>query len=184
MSLLEPVTIYYLEMRAPEELRPAVTPQIEPTLMRVEWPCPAFSRFLYTTVGQQWQWTDRLHWDEAHWMRYLNRTELETWVGYVQGAPAGYFELERQQEGNVQIVYFGLLPQFIGRGLGGYLLTRAVERAWQGDTHRVWVHTCSRDHPAALPNYQARGFRIYQEERVRPLPDAAVGQPAPGAGAA
>jgi len=82
-------------------------------------------------------------------------------VAYVSGTPAGYFELEMQAGGNVEIVYFGLLPQFIGRGLGGALLTATVERAWALGAHRVWVHTCSLDHPNALPGYQARGFRVF-----------------------
>lgn len=82
---------------------------------------------------------------------------------YVKGAPAGYFELEFQ-DGNVEIACFGLLPRFIGLGLGGHLLTEAISRAWQMEATRVWVHTCTLDHPNALANYQARGLRIYREE--------------------
>jgi GNAT superfamily N-acetyltransferase len=84
-------------------------------------------------------------------------------VAYFSGTPAGYFELEKDK-GNVEIAYFGLLPQFIGQGIGGYLLTRAVEQAWQMSAERVWVHTYTLDHPNALSNYQARGFRIFKQE--------------------
>ncbi len=71
----------------------------------------------------------------------------------------------------MEIVYFGLLPQFVGQGLGGHLLTEAVERAWQMDARRVWVHTCNLDHPAALKNYQARGFKLYQTiEKMKEIP--------------
>ena len=82
----------------------------------------------------------------------------------VAEAPAGYFELEREEDGSVQVAYFGLLPEFVGRGLGKYLLTRAVEEAFDLGASRVWLHTCTLDHPGALPNYLARGFRKTREE--------------------
>jgi GNAT superfamily N-acetyltransferase len=86
-------------------------------------------------------------------------------VAYVKGTPAGYFELEKQSDGDVELAYFGLLPRFIGRGIGGILLTKAVKLAWETcGTTRVWVHTCTLDGPTALANYQARGFRTYNEE--------------------
>jgi GNAT superfamily N-acetyltransferase len=82
---------------------------------------------------------------------------------------------------NLEIAYFGLLPQFIGRGIGGTLLTSAIERAWEMGAARVWVHTCSLDGPSALGNYQARGFRYYKEEETEvDLPEQTPG-PWPGA---
>jgi GNAT superfamily N-acetyltransferase len=82
---------------------------------------------------------------------------------------AGYYELRRDKHGGVEIAYFGLLPEFIGRGLGGALLTSAIEEAWSPCsgiiTTRVWVHTCNRDHPQALANYQARGMIVYKIEK-------------------
>ena len=80
------------------------------------------------------------------------------------GETAGYFELHREDDGAVEIVYFGLLPQYTGRGLGGALLTEAVERAWASGAARVWLHTCTFDHPAAIPNYLARGFTVFKTE--------------------
>ncbi len=62
----------------------------------------------------------------------------------------------------MEVASFGVLPQFIGRGLGGLLLTAALERAWEEGTRRVWLHTCSWDHPHALANYQARGLEVYK----------------------
>ena len=85
-------------------------------------------------------------------------------MAYVSGSPAGYFELEGQPGGNVEITSFGLLPAYIGRGLGGHLLTVAIEKAWQMGSSRVWLHTCSLDHPGALANYCARGFQVFREE--------------------
>jgi len=86
----------------------------------------------------------------------------------VDDESAGYFELQRGDDGSVEIVYFGLVPKFIGRGLGGPLLTRAVQEAWAmgGGAKRVWLHTCTLDSPRALPGYKARGFREFKTERL------------------
>jgi GNAT superfamily N-acetyltransferase len=166
------VTTTYLEMTNRAALRPAARAKTAITLTRVEIPCPEFNRFLYTAVGARWWWYTRLSWDYARWRAYLNRPELETWVAYVSGSPAGYFELEGQEEGNVEIAYFGLLPGFVGKGVGGELLTAAITRAWDMGAARVWVHTCDLDHPSALPNYQARGLRVFRvEQRFEDLPD-------------
>lgn len=159
-----PVTTHYLEMLDHTELRPKRVSTGSFQVLRVEEPCPELNHFLYCAVGWQWWWIDKLHWEFDDWNAYVNQPELETWVGYVSGTPAGYFELEREPGGDVKILYFGLLPQFTGRGLGGPLLTAAVERAWNIGAKRVWVHTCSLDHPAALSNYLARGFRVFNEE--------------------
>ncbi|HXJ84616.1 MAG TPA: GNAT family N-acetyltransferase [Candidatus Methylomirabilis sp.] len=151
------------------------------TLVRAEIPCPELNRFLYATVGARWWWYTRLPWNRARWLAYLDRPEVETWIAYVSGSPAGYFELEAQSEGNVEIAYFGLLPAFVGKGMGGELLTAAILRAWDMGAARVWVHTCDLDHPAALSNYQARGLRVFHVERaMEELPDAPL-EPWPGA---
>ena len=119
------VTVTYLEMTSPAQLRPARPPELAFQVMRAEIPCPELNRFLYVAVGTKWIWYGRLSWDRKQWMAYLDRPELETWLGYARGTPAGYFELERQGE-DVEIVYFGLLPGFIGQGLGGALLNAAI----------------------------------------------------------
>jgi ribosomal protein S18 acetylase RimI-like enzyme len=174
------VTTYYLEMTDPAQLRPARRGDLELRLQRAEIPCPELNRFLYTAVGGDWYWIDRLGWTYDQWLEYLNRPELKTWIGYVSGTPAGYFELEMQPGADVEIAYFGLLTQFIGRGIGGELLAGAVDRAWAMGAGRVWVHTCSLDGPTALANYQARGFRIYKEEVAEvELPEETPG-PWPG----
>jgi ribosomal protein S18 acetylase RimI-like enzyme len=168
-------------MTDPAQLRPARS-AIAYELVRAEIACPELNRFLYTAVGGRWHWYSRLVWSHARWLEYLNRPELETWIGYVRGTPAGYFELEYQDGRQVEIVYFGLLEQFLGIGLGGALLSAAVERAWQMGAARVWVHTCDLDHPHALDNYRSRGFRVYKTERkIEELPDGPL-EPWPGAG--
>lgn len=157
-------TVTYLEMTEATQLnaRPLVTGM---AVMRVAPPDPSVNRRMYQDVGGPWAWRDKLSWSDDQWRAYADREELETWIGTLDGVEIGYFELERQSDGNVQIQYFGLLPEFTDRGLGGSLLSAAIERAWAiPGTRRVWVHTCNHDHPAALPNYLKRGFRVYDEE--------------------
>ena len=181
MSRVE-VTTWSLEMRDPALLRSAAAPKLPIAIDRAEVPQPELNRFLYTAVGGEWYWLGRLPWTFERWMAWLDRPEVETWVARSGGSPAGYFELERQQGGDVEMAYFGLMRQFIGRGAGGHLLTAAIRRAWDmPDTRRVWVHTCSLDHPSALANYQARGLEIFAvETETHDLPDEPPG-PWPGA---
>ncbi len=159
-------TIYYLEMLDPQELRPKESPRGFAVSL-VDPPDKECNRSYYEAVGKQWQWTDRLTWSDDAWTRYVYRESLKTWIGRLDGEPAGYFELESQADSNVELAYFGLLPDFIGRGLGGALLTAAVRRAWSiSGTRRVWVHTCTKDHPYALDNYRKRGFKVYKAEQA------------------
>ena len=91
---------------------------------------------------------------------------VSLWVMTVANAPAGYFELRQEGDGSVEIAYFGLLPEFVGRGLGGHLLSVAVERAFESGARRIWLHTCTKDNPAALPNYLKRGFVPFRTEPI------------------
>lgn len=177
------VTTWFLEMKSPEKLRRAAVPHPAPRFERASVPLPEYSRFLYTAVGGDWFWRERLEWDYARWMAFLGRPALETWVLHVQGSPAGYIELEMQEKRDVEIVTFGLLPRFTGRGLGGHLLTLGIERAWEMGAKRVWVHTCSLDAPNAAKNFEARGMHHYHwEKQERPALGAPDG-PWPDSGA-
>ena len=181
--MLREMTTWHLEIVDRRDVRPA-RPRPDLRIERAEIPCPELSHFLYTAVGGDHFWMDRLSWTWDRWMAWLDRPELATWIGSVSGTPAGYFELERQAEGDVEVAYFGLLPRFAGQGLGGALLSAAIERAWESGARRVWLHTCSLDHPAALPAYQARGFRLFKTETtVHDMPETSPG-PWPGAGRA
>ena len=162
--MLSNITTYHLEMMDQGALRPKPSPIDTLTIEQVQQPSPEFNRFLYTAVGGDWYWEDRLPWTYSQWRELVDRSEFQTWVAYVSGSPAGYFELESQSGCNVEIASFGLLPSYIGLGLGGHLLTVAIEKAWQMGASRVWLHTCSLDHPGALPNYCARGFQVFREE--------------------
>jgi len=176
------VRTWYLEMLDPEQLRVAPCPRADVRVERAAIPSPELSRFLYTAVGGMWYWLDRLSWDYARWLEYLERAEVKTLVIYVSGTPAGYVELEAQPNNNVEVAYFGLLPRFMAQRLGGYLLSVGVKTAWDEGARRVWVHTCSLDGPTALANYQARGFRVYEQRtHWQDLPAALPG-PWPDAG--
>ena len=175
------VTTWYLEILDSRDLRPKRSPRADLALLRVEAPMPELNRFLYATVGGAWYWTDRLPWTYRQWLDYLSRPELQTWLLTAAGVPAGYFELEAQPEQNVEIAYFGLLPSFVGHGLGGHLLTCAIECGFAMGARRVWLHTCTLDHPQALANYQARGLRLYRQETDEKEIRAAPVGPWPGA---
>jgi GNAT superfamily N-acetyltransferase len=158
------VTTFYLQMLSPSEHREArcEDPRFQIMEAKVrQWP---FNKFLYVLVGAQWAWRDKLSWTDAQWAAWAESEDLRTWVGYYDGSPAGYFELHRQPEANVELAYFGLAPSFIGRGLGRALLSAAIDEAWKMSPRRIWVHTCTLDHPNALQNYQARGFSLYNTE--------------------
>jgi GNAT superfamily N-acetyltransferase len=163
---ISPMIITYLEMRSPEQLRPRRCAEGRLQIRgRTEgdW---RFNRDLYFAVGADWAWTDKRSWSDEQWQEYALAPELRSFGGYCYETLAGYYELHRDTDGGVEIAYFGLLPAFIGEGLGGALLTDAIERAWlmTPAVNRVWVHTCTRDHPRALANYQARGMVICQVE--------------------
>ncbi len=164
MSEQTRVTRWYLEMNSPAQLRRSAVPDPAPAIVRAEVPSPALNRFLYTSIGGDWHWTDRLPWTWEKWMQWLDRPQLQTWIMYVSGTPAGYFELEQQPGDQVEIAYFGIARAFIGRRLGGHLLTVTLEKAWATGAKRVWVHTCTLDHPAALANYRSRGMTVFKEE--------------------
>ena len=133
-------------------------------MVRVE-RCPAtFYRYLYREVGRPWHWIDRLPWSDEHIRAHVASPGIEIWLLTHDTVPAGFAELERATDGSVEIVYFGLLPDFIGRRAGRPFLEAIVGRAWDGGTTRVWLHTCTLDHPRALTNYLAGGFRVVREE--------------------
>ena len=123
-------------------------------------------RRLYRDVGAQWYWHDRLEMNDAELAAVLTQPNVQVWELEVDGHSAGYFELQRDAEGAVEIVYFGLVAGFMGRGLGKFLLNRAIEVAAQMGANRVWLHTCTLDSDRALPNYKARGFREYRTQRL------------------
>jgi ribosomal protein S18 acetylase RimI-like enzyme len=154
----------YLELRSPEQLRPARFDDPAVRVVRHATIETAHYRRLYDTVGGPWHWTDRLAWSDERLAAHLSRDAISVFECLSRGESAGFFELETHPDGDVEIAYFGLAVPFIGRGLGKALLTRAVEEAFALGANRVWLHTCTLDSPRALPNYQARGFTPFNRE--------------------
>ncbi|MGZ8493500.1 MAG: GNAT family N-acetyltransferase [Gemmatirosa sp.] len=163
----------YLELSAPVDLRGGTFPDGPPrTRVVLRAPCAVTEyRGLYDAVGRAYRWRDRLAWSDARLADWLARPDVAVHVLEVRTdasdawRPAGYAELARHPAGDVEIVYFGLVAEAQGRGWGRALLTHAVDAAWAMGATRVWLHTCTLDGPAALPNYLARGFRPVREER-------------------
>ena len=163
----EPVVITYLQMfERPAELN-LVPPGDDLSIVQAKPPTISFYRYLYDTVGGGWQWIDRRVMNDDTLGAIVQHPLVETHVLYASGTPAGYAELDRRQPSEIELAYFGLIPEFIGRGLGRYLLDWAIDRAWSYGPQRFWVHTCTLDHPKALPNYERAGFRVYRREEKR-----------------
>lgn len=154
----------YLEMNDRAELVHAAPPDAEWRVDQMRDCAPEFWRFLYAEVGREYYWVDRLPWSIDEIRAYLGDPSVTVWLLSAWDSPAGYFELRKDPDLNVELVYFGLFRHFHGRGLGGHFLTQAVERAWDCGARRVWVHTNTLDHPAALPNYLKRGFKVFKTE--------------------
>ena len=154
----------YLEMTDRSQLSPSGAPPGDATLERSDDCSLELWRHLYAEVGREYHWVDRLSWSDEEIAHYLGDPRLELWVLREGDEPVGYFELRGHEDGAIEIAYFGLLPQAVGRGLGKFMLTRAVERAWDRGATRIWLHTSSLDHSSALSNYLARGFTIWKQE--------------------
>ncbi len=166
----------HLELPDPASFRPPASPAPPGARVGRIDPCPVpLYRALYRAVGERWHWRDRLAWGDERLAAHLGDPRVGVWglraptvpprleSGGIAGL-AGFFELVRREEGAVEIAYFGLVAEAIGQRLGGFLLARAVEESWRLGATRVTLHTCTLDHPQALPNYRARGFRPVRDE--------------------
>jgi GNAT superfamily N-acetyltransferase len=154
----------YLEMREAVALVPARHHDFHVEIAKEE-PCaPDVYRAVYLGVGRAYHWVDRAEWSDREIVDHLARPDIGVWIVRSEGELAGFFELRRCDDGSVEIAYFGLLPAFIGRGLGGYLLTVAVRESWALGACRVWLHTSTLDHASALSNYLKRGFEVTRIE--------------------
>ena len=140
------------------------------SIIRARRPTVSYYRYLYDTVGADWMWFERHQLNDRELATIIQDPRVGVYVMYVGGVPAGFVELDRRREDEVEIAYFGLLPEFIGRGLGRYLLAWSIDKAFGSSTEsrpgRLWVHTCNHDHPEALALYQRAGFGAYRQEHL------------------
>jgi GNAT superfamily N-acetyltransferase len=127
-------------------------------------PSVAQYRALYDAVGGDYDWTTRRRMSDADLAAILDDPRDELHVLEVDGAAAGFAELDRRREGEIELVQFGLMRAYLGQGLGKWFLQWTIDKAWSYGPRRFWLHTCTKDHPAALPNYLQAGFTIFKEE--------------------
>jgi GNAT superfamily N-acetyltransferase len=179
---LIPVQTTYLDMKS----KPQTAPVAVPEGCRVEpWPKPEAEEYkkIFAAVGEAWGWSGRLVIKEKELLKIIRAKTTEIYRLRCDGQTAGFVELDRSIPGRAEIVYFGLVPAFIGRGLGKFFLDWAIRKAWEGKTERVWLHTCQHDHPGALAVYRKAGFSVvnerieahpYSEAFIRMLPTAEV----------
>ena len=169
-----PITITKLEMHArPAHVRaqlPHGGEQARAMLMRLDTPPVHFYRYLYNTVGETYVWVERRRMSDEALAAIVQDPRVEIYVLYLGGAPAGYAELDFRSKSEAELAYFGLLPDFVGRGFGTFMLASAIDIAWSKPIERLWVHTNTLDHPRALPLYQKMGFVPYAQQKAEILP--------------
>jgi GNAT superfamily N-acetyltransferase len=165
VTALEDV-ITYLEMLDRPAGKRVPAPLEKLALMRAEDCTVSFYRYLYNTVGEPWLWFERRLLDGAALAALIAKPTIEIFVLYVRGVPAGFFELDTAASRETKLCYFGLIPDFIGRRLGPYLLQAAIDQAWSRPLDRFWLHTSTFDHPKALATYQRAGFVVYARRQV------------------
>ena len=163
--------VTFLEMTEPQ--CPPVHPpaNLRVALMRAVKPPLHFYRYLYDIIGRQFAWVDRRVMRDGHLQAIIHAATTDIRVLYVDGAPAGFFELDSGREDALWLQYLGLVPDFHGRGLGKFLLSEALAAAWESAPERVRVETCTLDGPRALPLYQRAGFVPYaRKNKVMKIP--------------
>ncbi|MEX0760314.1 MAG: GNAT family acetyltransferase, partial [Tistlia sp.] len=170
------VTVTYLEMTAPPRLEASHPPlNRRVALLRAQRPSLKFYRFLYDAVGEEWTWWERRILPDETLAAYLRDERVEVYVLYVEGQPAGFFELDGRDPDGLDLGMFGLMPEFVGQGLGNWFLQAAVETAWERKPGRLTVNTCTLDHPRALPLYQKVGFSPVRQETKTIVDPRAIG---------
>ena len=158
----------YLEINSIEDLNKVTDPQEEYSLNLLDPQNFQLNKFFYKNIGKKHKWIDRLVWTENQWIDYVSSEKVKTYVLKYKDDLAGFFELIFHSEKNeIEIAYFGILEEFQNKKLGSYLLSQAIQKSFQRDINRVWVHTCSLDHKNALNNYIARGMKIFKTETIR-----------------
>jgi GNAT superfamily N-acetyltransferase len=153
--------VTYLEMTAPPARPARPAPRSDLEIRLAQRPTVSFYRYLYAAVGEPWTWTVRRCLSDVELHAILSDPKVEVNVLWVGGVPGGYVELDRRSPPDIEVAYFGLMPEFIGQGLGRYMLDWAIHHAWRMRPRRLWLHTCDLDHPRALDLYRGAGFRIY-----------------------
>ncbi len=166
--MIEEIFRKYLEIKSIDYLNEVEKPSKSYSLNLIEPKDFQLNKFLYKQIGKKYHWIDRLAWTDKNWIAYVSNKNLITYLLKNNDNLVGYFELifngERQE---IEIAYFGILEEYFGKKLGGFLLTEAIKKSFSLNAKRVWVHTCSLDHQNALNNYLARGMTIFKSEVIK-----------------
>ena len=157
----------YLEIKSLDELFEVKKPNEDYYLEKVMPSDYQLNKFFYKQIGKSHKWVDRLEWNDSNWIKYVSNKNVSTFVLKKKADIAGFFELiYHKDKSEIEIAYFGLLDDYIGEKLGGYMLSEAIKKSFSFNIKRVWVHTCSLDHINALQNYLSRGMKIYNKETL------------------
>lgn len=141
--------------------RPPLRPMPEAPLRLVRWPAPSPEayRTLFARVGAPWLWFSRLAMADAALSAIIHDERVQVFAAVDRaGVEVGMLELDFRTPGACEIGYFALVPELAGRGHGRWLMAQALAHAWTKEVTRVWLHTCTLDHPTALGFYRAQGF--------------------------
>ena len=157
----------YLEIKSLDELSEVKKPNENYYLERVNPSDYQLNKFFYKQIGKSHKWVDRLEWEDNNWIEYVSNPNVFTFILKKKADIAGFFELiYHKDKFEIEIAYFGLLDEYLGEKLGGYMLSEAIKKSFSFNIKRVWVHTCSLDHINALQNYLSRGMKIYNKETL------------------
>jgi GNAT superfamily N-acetyltransferase len=165
MEMLD-ITVHHLEMLTPTQ-HSVAAPRDGLTVLHIHSPTVDYYRSLYNAVGERFRWLSRRKMSDDALAAIIGNPRVEMHVLHVDGTPAGFAELDRRQHEGIELVQFGLTPDFIGQGLGKWFLQWAIDKAWSYEPSRLWLHTCTLDHPAALPIYLKAGFEQFKQETIR-----------------
>ncbi len=158
----------YLEIRSIKDLKESKYPDKKYTLNLIENKDFQLNKFLYKQIGKKYNWIDRLEWTDQKWIDYVSNKGLLTFILQNQEDVVGYFELLiHYNKKEIEIAYLGILEEYFGKKLGGYLLTEAIKKSFSRGINRIWLHTCSLDHENALNNYLSRGMKVFKEETLK-----------------
>ena len=163
--MIEKIERYYLEINSLEDLKTKAVPSEGFSIKEEDKNNFALNKFFYKQIGKKHEWVDRLIWQDKNWIDYVSNENLKTLILRKEKDIVGYFELLFDNN-ECEIAYLGILEEYIGKGYGGFLLSEAIRLGFTF-SRRIWVHTCSLDHPNALENYKSRGMKIFKTEILK-----------------
>ena len=165
--MIQEVKRSYLEINSPQDLKEVSKPLEDYSLTLLDPINFQLNKFFYKNIGKNCSWVDRLVWTDLDWTKYISDKKIFTYILKDKDEIAGYFELLFNKDTKeAEIVYFGILDEYFGKKLGGYLLSEAIKLSFNKGCSRVWVHTCSLDHKNALKNYLSRGMKVFKSETL------------------